>query len=918
MSKDKSNNKSLYEEYLEIRKEYEKKYDNVIVMAEIGEFCETMTLQLEEAEKWSEITGIQISDNSPPITHSNPYVVGCPYKNKTVGPEEDKTAAKYMDRLIQADYTIVMWMQVNQSTETKGRKKREVYGVFSKSTFTNMNQHKRADTQIMMNVLIEYYQSEIESINISYLDVFTGNNACYIMQEPKLVEINKILQSVDPKEAIFYIVNCPNLNTEIAKYDIYKKYLVKYLTNINESNFNKPKAQNNYLNEVFTNMENTLNGITSQLKIDKYPNMIISYIQLLEFAKDHSPGFIKNIKYPDIIKSSNVIELSENAILQLNILELYNLLKTHFLNPLKDSDEIQLRYNHIKNIMPIWKHVEKYLKSIKDLERLHRRIYMLKLTPNELYNLYNSYLAIDSILDILESNLDLKLDEKTAEQFQSYLEYINSIFIIENLKKYDHNSDECITIFKPNINSDIDNLSNKSKDLWDELNGYCIMLNSLSNNDSGFTIRYTKTDGYHITSTSKKATQVVDILKNKNLNWQFTKNTNIAKIKNDRIILINNELLKIQEQFQSVTREMFYKICDTLASKYSSLLDYVTKFVNNLDVAKSHAKVSELYNYTRPIIDSDALSSSIEATEVRHPIIEILDTSRKYVANDIHLNNSGMVLYGVNSSGKTSYGRMIGCCQILAQIGSYVPAKSYKYSLFKSIMTKIAITDNLFKNQSTYHNEILEIKYILENADQYSLIIADELCSGTAPNDALGIVGSTIINLSQKNSNFVFTTHLFDLMNIEEVKSLKNVEPYHMYINLDYDKREIIFDRILKPGCCQSEYGIEYAEFLQISNDVIKLAYKIRDGDLGKTSRYNNSIKVQECYICHKKSRDSELHTHHIKFQKDFSKKDKHKNMEYNLVVLCNNCHEKVHQNKITINGYLETSNGLKLDFLEN
>jgi DNA mismatch repair protein MutS len=224
-----------------------------------------------------------------------------------------------------------------------------------------------------------------------------------------------------------------------------------------------------------------------------------------------------------------------------------------------------------------------------------------------------------------------------------------------------------------------------------------------------------------------------------------------------------------------------------------------------------------------------------------------------------------------------------------------------------------------------------ELKNILDRCNKNSLILGDELCSGTESVSALSIVASGILEILSKNGNFIFATHLHELCDIENIKELINnkLQVYHIHVDKD-DDGNIIFNRKLKHGKGSSVYGLEICKYLKLPEQFLKNAEKIRKQVMDistnliepKQSKYNSKIIVSSCCICgYIPNGGIPLETHHIIYQhtqdeNGFVKLNNtnfHKNEEYNLVPLCQKCHDDEHSGILKIKGYIDTSNGKKL-----
>jgi DNA mismatch repair protein MutS len=241
-------------------------------------------------------------------------------------------------------------------------------------------------------------------------------------------------------------------------------------------------------------------------------------------------------------------------------------------------------------------------------------------------------------------------------------------------------------------------------------------------------------------------------------------------------------------------------------------------------------------------------------------------------------------------------------------------------------MTRICGNDNIYKGMSSFVVEMTELRNIIQRADKNSLIIGDEICSGTEAISGICIVSSAINELLNKKTSFIFTSHLHELPTINLIKDRKELKIYHMHIEITADNK-IIYERKLKEGQGSNIYGIEVCKSLDMPIDFMTNAEKIRKELLGindklletKKSNYNSCLFMDICQICKKnKSED----THHINYQ-SFSNENGffenfHKNNKHNLVNICRECHDKEHSGQINIEGYKQTNEGVILDVKYN
>ncbi len=266
---------------------------------------------------------------------------------------------------------------------------------------------------------------------------------------------------------------------------------------------------------------------------------------------------------------------------------------------------------------------------------------------------------------------------------------------------------------------------------------------------------------------------------------------------------------------------------------------------------------------------------------------------------------NGVLLYGTNAVGKTSLIRAIGISIIMAQSGFYVPCSQFTYKPYKAIFSRILGNDNLFKGLSTFAVEMSELRTILQLADENSLILGDELCSGTETESALSIFVSGLQHLYHVNSSYIFATHFHEIVNYDEIKEMINLKLMHLEVNYNKQLDCLVYDRKLKDGSGPRIYGLEVCKSLHMKEEFLENAFRIRNKyfshvkstlDYNKTS-YNASKIKGVCEIC-KENIGTEVH--HLQHQKDANDKGFighfHKNHKANLISICEKCHDEIHK----------------------
>ena len=354
----------------------------------------------------------------------------------------------------------------------------------------------------------------------------------------------------------------------------------------------------------------------------------------------------------------------------------------------------------------------------------------------------------------------------------------------------------------------------------------------------------------------------------------------------------------------------------------------IISFITDIDLMQNQAHIARKYKYCKPTIDlkegtGSGSGSYVDARDIRHCLIERINEDELYVTNDISLGlkDRGMLLYGTNAVGKTSMIRALGICIIMAQAGLYVPCSAFTYRPYRSIMTRILGNDNLFKGMSTFAVEMSELRVILKCADQNSLILGDELCSGTEIDSAISIFVAGLQKLHALKSCFIFATHMHEIVDYEEIAQLDKLTTKHMAVTYDRARDILIYDRKLRDGAGPSMYGLEVCKSLHLPDDFLKMANAIRvkyrakgtgTGDLNFKPSHFNAHKVKGlCELCKKETGEE---VHHLQHQKEADENDYiqhfHKNHRANLLTVCESCHLKMHETGQQYKRVLTTGEG--------
>ena len=385
------------------------------------------------------------------------------------------------------------------------------------------------------------------------------------------------------------------------------------------------------------------------------------------------------------------------------------------------------------------------------------------------------------------------------------------------------------------------------------------------------------------------------------------------KVTSNIIDYLCNQILENRSKLASCLYSFYIRYLDYINDKYD--MSSIIKFVIDLDIGITNAVNSLKFNYHKPKIIESSDKSMLKVKNLRHPLVERI-ISNEYISNDIELNNkhNGMLLYGCNSTGKTTLTTSVPLAIIMAQAEMYT-AGELEYYPYTRIETRLSGQDDMEKGHSSFVVEVLELRSILRNADRRTLAIGDELCRGTESLSGAALTIGTLEDLTSKNVSFIFSTHLHDIPNKGRVVNLieaGKLNISHLETLYDEISGDLIYNRKIKPGSGESIYGIEVAKSLDVDNKFIKNVEIIRKELLNepidllstKKASYNSNYYKKPCKICG--NYDMTINqTHHIKEQATADKNgfigDLPKNSISNLSSVCKNCHIDIHSNKIKL-----------------
>tara|TARA_B100001094_G_scaffold331814_1_gene401475 strand:+ start:18909 stop:21608 length:2700 start_codon:yes stop_codon:yes gene_type:complete len=886
--------KKLLDDYFEKQYNAEQKYgkDSVVIYQK-GNFYEIYSYPENEkvigkAPEISLILNFMLTKsnkNNPKLDKYNPNMVGILMY----------TIDKHINLLINKGYTLII---VSQSENNENR---FIENVYSPGTYVD----SVSDTNHFICCIFTSYASDY-IFGISLIDLSIGECLYTLLGtnpslDPK-EDLYRILSTYKPKEVIIVY------DTIFEKVEAVQKIIecpLVHIYSIQEyKEFQNPVYQNEILSDIYEIRNNMT--LIEFFNLEYKPEVSISITFLINFCIEHNRNYTQELKYPEEIQDIGLI-VHNNALEQLNIINsersLFSilnhtstsmgkrLLEKLLCHPITDIQKLSKIYNDIEDMKSSYTSYESILNNIVDIEKLHRTMINGKLHHQYISSLNQSYI---NILELYK----LYPKQSHESKFKSYLKEFTKGLDIENVEN----------LLQKGFSKEIDQLQtdldfNTAK-FYEEV----VKLNNIIKTKQNETVKVEK---FVIFTTKNRSEKIKQFDKSYQLEHEKSK----VKITSDIINTIVHKITQIETKLKPLIEEKYKKFIQDLYKKYCETLNLVSKFVSEIDVTKSRTKCAVLYNYCKPVFRNNNDTGSIYAKELRHPIVERLDNKVSYVPNDVSFdeNNMGMILYGVNGVGKSCFSKSVGISVIMAQSGHYVSATSFEYSPFTKLFTRINGNDNLYKGQSSFIVEMNELRPILKG-DSKTLIIGDEPCRGTEDISAMSIVSTFIKRLIKNECKFVFATHLSKLTSCSNIKEEPKLMTKHLSVTIDKKNDIFTFERKMLNGLGETSYGIEVAKyvihdqsFIDEANIIRKELQNIKKNVSSKISKYNNKLSVNNCEVC---KSDLQLETHHIIYRCK-----KGTNELNNLCVLCHKCHEAVHHGNLVIEGWIQTTEKIYLNF---
>lgn len=829
--------------------EIKKKFPNTIVLFQVGDFYEIFG---KDAIKCSKVLNIVLTKRHK---KSSVNLAGFPHHSIN----------NYLPKLIKAGLKIAICDELEKKEKSKSKSKKDKVilkrgvteiitpGVVTKSEvldakknnflcaiyYNNLNNNNNNTYNIQHNNNKFNYNNfktkkNSQIIGISFLDISTGE---FLVGEGCQNYINQIINKLLPKEIIY-----PKKKKKYIKYILNNKIPLQSLEDCFFSfNSSYKKLIQHFQTTSLKgfNIQKLFLGITSAGAILDYVCNICNY-------KIHHINSIKRIDLEKYLNIDNfsfenleiLTSKNEDAVTLLKILDFtYTPMGGRLINkwlrfPLKNIKKIKSRQKILSEFLKnnkIVKPIRKKLKTIYDLERLTAKIVNLKATPYDLLILKKTLKNIIDIKDILhysKSKILKKLAKKilNCKKIYRVLEKVLFEDAPKNLNKGN--------VIKHGISKELDKLRNVVTNSEKTILKIC----ERERKDTGIKnlkINYNNIFGYYI--EIKKKTHKKKTLKRK-ISKKWKRKQILANVERYITEELTNYELKIKIAQENI-RKIENKILEDLTNFLLEKLDnnqHNSKLIAKIDVILSLVKCAQKYNYICPKFNK-SFNNNIYIKGGRHPVIDFKINSNNenskiftYVSNDIFLKREKkqiFIITGPNMVGKSAILRQTAIIILMAQLGSYIPAKYAEIGIIEQIFIRVGASDNISIGESTFLREMNETASILNNISERSLILLDEIGRGTSTYDGISIAWTIIefLHNHPKKPLVLFATHYHELNNmINYYKRIRNLSLSVKKIN-----NTLIYTRKLLPYGCQNSYGINVAKLAGIPKIIIKRAKKI-------------------------------------------------------------------------------------------
>jgi DNA mismatch repair protein MutS len=900
---------------------------------------------------------------------TEPKPTSDPAKQKIFWGFPEPSLPKFERLLVQAGYSVVVIVQNKDGTDKVVS--RTIDHVSSPGTYYEDagTLGVRQDTQCILGLYIEPYVHKDPhatarpqtrwNVALTAFQINTGQatsmetHLTLIDGKPVWDAVHPFLAMYPPAEAIVWSSDSTELQ-QLKHVFSNKPVHFRQIDKKADNSVEADRLRLAFLSELYT--PSSALSLTEYLGIQHHPMIRRSLAGLFQFIRDHNASYLQRLTSHILWEPEDYLILGNSALEQLAMISLNSnkptecllywlqraesamgrrALRERCMTPITDTDELNTRQERIAALRtaPEPQALKTHIRGMYDLPRVYRRFTLGRGSIQDLLCLLTTYQRVATLLGTLKDTVCAPSPTDHAV-LVAHLDHTLATWSVERAQKIcaqtvaTGGQGPAVGSVHPWTRGTYPELD-ALEDQWAVLETEALAIKQrwethLKESD---VLQWTLKDDapFTIATTSRRAATLQGYLKGTRKDaLELVKRPNIS------VVLLQSPRLQELNTAAIALRAQWLAAVDAIWQSYWRVWDapaQLVAWVAQVDCELALATVANEFDYVRPtyVETADEQATGFSVQDLRHPIVERVHTAAPYHPHSVSFgtfadNTQGLLVYGVNAAGKSTFGKAVGLAILMAQIGCPVPATAMRLIPYNGLYTRILGHDNLWAGMSSFVVEMTEFRSILRSAASRILVIGDELCAGTETASATAIVAAGIQTLVKKGAHFIFATHLHELVDIPDVANLSAVRAVHLAVHSDPTTGVLTYDRTLKPGPGSPMYGLEVCKGLDMDHEFLEQAFALRkrlfsaDGQ-AHASQYNPAVIMSRCEVC---GATDSLETHHIVPQaaadaKGRVKPGQHKNTKGNLVVLCGGCHDKHHSGLLEITGWKETTAGRQL-----
>lgn len=788
---------------------------DAILFFRLGDFYEMF---FDDAKTASSVLNLALTGKDCGLEERAP-MCGVPYHS----------AEPYIAKLVREGYNVAICEQTEDPATAKGIVKREIVRTITSGTAIEEDILDSSKNNFLCSINVD-----VEKIGISFVDISTGKIFCDSIEKASEKLKDRIF-AFEPKEILF--------NQDLKSLSLYLKENEKTKTlKVSSENV---ETSRKFLSSFFNE------------KIDFADEIVQSLYMAISYLESVRKNEVKNLLKPTLYSENKYMSIDATARKNLELVEtmrakekrgslLWVLDKTKTAMgkrkmrfcldmPLLNIAEITRRQNAIYAFIdePIIRdEISEILTGISDTERLITTIFYDTASARDLCNLKNSIKDLNLLKDKLQN-----LNSDLIKELNENIDPLNDIYSL--IEKYIVEDPPFSVREGGIINNGADKNLDEIRSLLTDGKTILSDIEKREKEKTGISklkIGYNRVFGYYIEVLHSSK----DLVPENYIRKQTL--SNCERYITEELKDLEAKILSAKDKSVALEYEIFSKIRKQVA-KETKRVQKTSDAIAYLDVVLSFAKIANENNYTCPKIND---SGRIIIKDGRHPVVEKMNPSMLFVPNDTNLDDDKTRIYlitGPNMAGKSTYMRQVALITIMAQMGSFVPAKYAEISLTDAVFTRIGASDDLNTGLSTFMVEMKETAEILKSATSKSLVVLDEIGRGTSTFDGMSIATAVIEFLStDKNCRpkTLFATHYKELTELEN--KFENIKNYHIVCKKRDD--DIIFLRKIVRGAANASYGIDVARLAGVPESVVirakEILKKVEHRDFRQTPKIQN------------------------------------------------------------------------------